>query len=72
MRTEEEIMRKCADYQSRLAEAAATLEQAQRSAIPMPELELLLLALVDKLEILFWVLEIELATPEATTSPLYN
>ena len=74
MRTEEEIMHLCADYQRRLDEAAAALDQARRSAIPMPEQELLLLALAAKLELLFWVLEIELANPEALADPtrFYN
>ena len=69
MRTEEEIMNKCAQYQQYLEEVSGDWEQARRQSAAMPELELLILALVDKLEVLFWVLEIPLADPEGLSSP---
>ncbi len=57
MRSEAEIAAKIEEYRLRLALA---VEEDQRRPTLHTDRELLILALVDKLEALFWVMDIEL------------
>lgn len=57
MRSEAEIAAKIEEYRLRLALA---VEEDQRRPTLHIDRELLILALVDKLEALFWVMDIEL------------
>ena len=58
MRNESDILRRTERYRKELL--ASVLEKERLGSVSSGELDLKILALVHKLEILFWVLEIEL------------
>lgn len=71
MRSEKEVLAKKLEYEEKLAELIAGRND---SALFEPEADLLLLSLVDKLEIIWWLLQKELPLESAaeTAFTLYN
>ena len=71
MRSEKEVLAKKLEYEEKLAELIA---ERGNSALFEPEADLLLLSLVDKLEIIWWLLQKELPLESAaeTAFTLYN
>ena len=61
MRTQQEILQKTEDLRLRLALLSA---EKNHSSMLDPTRELEILALVDKLEVLLWVLEQDLSGPD--------
>ena len=61
MRTQQEILQKTEDLRLRLALLSA---EKNHSSMLDPPRELEILALVDKLEVLLWVLEQDLSGPD--------
>ncbi|HIU09640.1 MAG TPA: hypothetical protein IAB00_00070 [Candidatus Avidehalobacter gallistercoris] len=71
MRTEEEVLAKKLEYEAKLAEIIAL--KGERALLEQDE-ELLILSLVDKLEVIWWLLQKELPFDSAaeTAFTLYN
>ncbi len=71
MRTEEEVLAKKLEYEAKLAEIVA---KGGESALLHPDDELRILSLVDKLEVIWWLLQKELPHESAAEAALtlYN
>lgn len=71
MRTEEEVLAKKQEYEAKLAEIIALTGE---HALLEQDAELLILSLVDKLEVIWWLLQKELPFESAAEAAftLYN